>query len=284
MWKKSFARQKGRERELHRLHLPQAANPAVDPKALFHQTKGNGGALARVRLRTCPQSKEGRKCGREREQGPKASSTVMGGRGGLGPGQLALTYPQRKEGRKEEGARFRGALLALYALEKKIDREARSLVPESRCSGKPAAGEEYLHPLCESCQELVAPCLQFMGAGNRKLVCEVGVKLRVVSIRAGCKDAAMHDYQKWVGPCCCHNHVARCKKAFTIRIFIGLVEHAGLEVVFRDFSFLRDLSFLQQSGLMMDLPGRHILKPRRRRYRRISPRRCRPPALPRTLP
>ena len=36
----------------HRLHLPQAANPAVDPKALFHQTKGNGGALARVRLRT----------------------------------------------------------------------------------------------------------------------------------------------------------------------------------------------------------------------------------------
>ena len=175
-------------------------------------------------------------------------------------------------------------MLALYALEKKIDREARSLVPESRCSGKPAAGEEYLHPLCESCQELVAPCLQFMGAGNRKLVCEVGVKLRVVSIRAGCKDAAMHENQKWVGPCCCHNHVARCKKAFTIRIFIGLVEHAGLEVVFRDFSFLRDLSFLQQSGLMMDLPGRHILKPRRRRYRRISPRRCRPPALPRTLP
>ena len=31
---------------------------------------------------------------------PKASSTVMGGRGGLGPGQPALTRPQQKEGRK----------------------------------------------------------------------------------------------------------------------------------------------------------------------------------------
>ena len=38
---------------------------------------------------------------------PKAFSTVMGGRGGLGPGQLALTYPQRKEGRKREKERER---------------------------------------------------------------------------------------------------------------------------------------------------------------------------------
>ena len=46
-----------RERErttdaIHQLHLPTAANPAVDPKALFHQKRGNGGSLARVRLRT----------------------------------------------------------------------------------------------------------------------------------------------------------------------------------------------------------------------------------------
>ena len=28
---------------LHQLNLPKAANPAVDPKALFHCKRGNGG-------------------------------------------------------------------------------------------------------------------------------------------------------------------------------------------------------------------------------------------------
>ena len=37
---------------------------------------------------------------------PQASSTVMGGR--VGPGQLALTYPQRKEGRKRKRDRKAG--------------------------------------------------------------------------------------------------------------------------------------------------------------------------------
>ena len=41
---------------------------------------------------------------------PKASSTVMGGRGGLGPGQLALTYPQ-EESKASKAKRVSGEII-----------------------------------------------------------------------------------------------------------------------------------------------------------------------------
>ena len=59
---------------LYNSHLPQFANPTVvNPQSLFHQTTGEGGALARVRLANSSPA-EGRKVG------------VKGGRAGGGGG------------------------------------------------------------------------------------------------------------------------------------------------------------------------------------------------------